>query len=254
MNDGKRLGGSGEVGEPHLSEKRTPGSALNPLHLAEIAFAAQPAALDPAVLDELAQAEAHLHNGVTAANAQGTQALAQSIGAIAREANDLTRVQMRGWRLAAKLTQTEVARRIGARPKQISDFEAGRRALLPDLMRLMRQAMGAVEPMPKIQETTTALQMAQTAVPGEETRAFEVVASGTTMEPAIHHGDRLVVSSDVELEAGRIVVAMHGDVRIVKRLVNREGVLVLRSDNVDEEVKLSDVSVQGVIVELRRTV
>lgn len=99
---------------------------------------------------------------------------------------------------------------------------------------------------------SSVLRLAQTAVAGEETTAFEVVAAGISMEPSIRHGDKLFVSQDVSLEPGRIVVAIHGELWIVKRLVMRDGELVLRSDNADEEVSLADVQVQGVVVELRR--
>lgn len=56
------------------------------------------------------------------------------------------------------------------------------------------------------------------------------------------------------LAAGRIVVAVHDDVWIVKRLAMRDGKLVLRSDNADEEVGIEDVEVKGVVVELRRMI
>ena len=74
------------------------------------------------------------------------------------------------------------------------------------------------------------------------------------MEPSIHHGDQLFVSHEVTLAAGRIVVAVHDDVWIVKRLAMRDGKLVLRSDNADEEVGIEDVEVKGVVVELRRMI
>ncbi len=96
------------------------------------------------------------------------------------------------------------------------------------------------------------MRQARTALAGEETAAFEVVASGISMEPSIRHGDRLLVSKDVDLEPGRVVVATHAGVWIVKRLALREERLVLRSDNAEEEVGLSDVEIQGVVVELHR--
>jgi SOS-response transcriptional repressor LexA len=209
--------------------------------------------LDPNLVGELVQAEAHLRNSAVAARAQATFPLAQSIDAVRREAQDLTRIQMRSLRIAASVTQAELARRVGVPRQVVSGFEAGKRTVLPDVVRAMVEAVGPVE-QPALRRVSTALRMAQTALAGEETRAFEVVASGISMEPAIHHGDRLLVSGDVKLEPGRIVVAMHGDACIVKRLVARRGVLVLRSDNVDEEVELSEVTIQGVVVELRRTV
>lgn len=103
-------------------------------------------------------------------------------------------------------------------------------------------------------EASSVLRRAVTAVAGEETERFEVVASGISMEPTIRHGDTLFVSKSVELAPGRVVVAEHGDLWIVKRLANRDGKLVLRSDNVDEEVALADVTVQGVVVQLLRTI
>lgn len=209
--------------------------------------------LDPNLVGELAQAEAHLRNSAAAARVQATLPLAQSIDAVRREAQDLMRIQMRKLRIAASVTQAELARRLGVPRKVVSDFETGKRTMLPDHLRAMAEAVGPVE-QPVLGRVSTALRMAQTALAGEETRAFEVVASGISMEPAIHHGDRLMVSGDVTLEPGRIVVAMHGDACIVKRLVARRGTLVLRSDNVDEEVELSEVAIQGVVVELRRTV
>lgn len=96
------------------------------------------------------------------------------------------------------------------------------------------------------------LRRARTAVAGEETEAFEVIASGISMEPSIQHGDTLLVSRHVVPAAGRIVVATHDGIWIVKRLALRNGELVLRSDNVDEEVPLSQVDVQGVVVQLHR--
>lgn len=104
-------------------------------------------------------------------------------------------------------------------------------------------------------DASSILRRARTALAGEDHEAFmEVVASGISMEPAIRHGDTLFVSKDVELAAGRVVVAIHGDVWIVKRLVSREGKLLLRSDNVDEEVPLEDVKIQGVVVQLQRVI
>lgn len=101
-------------------------------------------------------------------------------------------------------------------------------------------------------DTASVVFNAQTAVAGEDVGAFEVVASGISMEPTIRHGDTLLVSSDVSASPGRIVVAVHAGIWIVKRVTDRDGTLVLRSDNVDEEVLLADVEVRGVVVELRR--
>ena len=103
-------------------------------------------------------------------------------------------------------------------------------------------------------ERTAVIRQAQTAVAGETTDVFEVIASGVSMEPTIHHGDTLLVSHDIELAAGRIVVAIHNDLWIIKRLVQLEDTLILRSDNANEEVALDAVEVQGTVVELRRTV
>ncbi len=102
--------------------------------------------------------------------------------------------------------------------------------------------------------TQSVLRRARTAVAGEETEAFEVIASGISMEPSIQHGDTLLVSRHVTPSAGRVIVAIHGGVWIVKRLALRDGELVLRSDNVDEEVPLSQVEVQGVVVQLHRNI
>jgi DNA-binding SARP family transcriptional activator len=101
---------------------------------------------------------------------------------------------------------------------------------------------------------SSVIRQVQTAAAGEGTTAFEVVATGISMEPSIRHGDKLLVSLDIAPQAGRVVVATHRDVWIVKRLVLRDGALVLRSDNVDEEVALADVEIKGVVVEIRRTI
>lgn len=50
------------------------------------------------------------------------------------------------------------------------------------------------------------------------------------------------------------MVAVHAGAWIVKRLTERDGRFVLRSDNADEEVELSDVEMQGIVVELRRAI
>lgn len=108
-------------------------------------------------------------------------------------------------------------------------------------------------PMPRAQSRSSVIREVQTAVAGEDTRAFEVAALGISMEPSIRHGDKLMVSEDVALQAGRIVVAVHNASWIVKRLAMRDGEFVLRSDNADEEVAIRDVEIKGVVVELRRT-
>lgn len=139
----------------------------------------------------------------------------------------------------------------------------GARVTFDRYKELLRSEMGA-EPSPVLEALITnslpassrgfSIRQVKTALAGEATRDFEVVASGISMEPSIRHGDKLFVSPDVDLEAGRIVIATHRGAWIVKRLALRDGKLVLRSDNVDEEVPLSDVEVKGVVVELRRTV
>lgn len=181
-------------------------------------------------------------------------ALAESIASVGLQANDLMRMQMRGLRLAANVTQAELARRVGSRPGVISEFETGKRVVLPEFVLRVSAALGLAAPTLAFPSTSSVVQQARTAVAGEATRAFEVVASGISMEPSIRHGDRLLVSHDVALAAGRIVVAIHSAAWIVKRLASRSGRLVLRSDNADEEVELAEVEVQGVVVELRRTV
>ena len=98
------------------------------------------------------------------------------------------------------------------------------------------------------------LRCALTTAAGETSETFEVVASEISMEPTIHHGDTLFVSKDVELVAGRVVVAIRNDQWIVKRLASRDGALVLRSDDVEADVALEDVTVQGVVVQLQRTI
>jgi len=102
------------------------------------------------------------------------------------------------------------------------------------------------------QSTGSVLRRARTAVAGEDTEAFEVIASGISMEPSIQHGDALLVSPQITLAAGRVVVAIHDGVWIVKRLALDKGELVLRSDNVEEDVPLSQVEVRGVVVQLQR--
>ena len=104
-------------------------------------------------------------------------------------------------------------------------------------------------------ELASVIRQAQTAMAGEDTSPFEVIAAGISMEPTIRHGDRLKISNKATLAPGRIVVAIHAGVWIVKRLVQgADGQLILRSDNVDDEVSLDDVEVQGVVVELHRVI
>lgn len=101
---------------------------------------------------------------------------------------------------------------------------------------------------------SSVLHKAHTAVAGEETEALEVVASGLSMEPTIRQGDTLLYSKNIAPNPGRIVVAIHDGAWIVKRVALRDGELVLRSDNADEEVNLDRVTVRGVVVELHRSI
>ena len=208
----------------------------------------------PGLLAELAEASAHLEKGALAARTLDALALAESIDSVELQTNDLMRRQMRGLRRAAGITQAELARRVGDRPGTISEFETGKRAIDPAFVLRVSTALGAATSVPAFQSGPSVMRLARTALAGEATEAFEVVASGISMEPSIRHGDRLLVSHDVELAAGRIVVATHNDAWIVKRLAMRGGELVLRSDNADEEVKLAAVEVQGVVVSLTRTI
>ena len=208
----------------------------------------------PALLASLAEASTHLEKSALAARTLDALALAESIDSVGLQANDLMRRQLRGLRLAAGVTQAELARRVGSRPGIISAFETGKRPMPPAFVGLVSAALGGGELSHIPSDTSFAMRQARRAVAGEETRAFEVVASGISMEPSIRHGDRLLVSHEVALEAGRIVVATHDEVWIVKRLAMRDGALVLRSDNADEELALAAVDIQGVVVELSRTV
>lgn len=208
----------------------------------------------PGVIAELALAGTHLGSGAVAARALNALALAQAIDAVGLQANDLMRMQLRGLRRAARLTQAELARRIGCRPALISEFETGRRPIAPEFVLPLVQALGGADNAGVAREWPLIIRQVRTAVAGEETSAFEVVASGISMEPTIRHGDKLLVSRDIKLAAGRIIVAIHEGVWIVKRLALRDGALVLRSDNANEEVALAAVDVQGTVVELRRMV
>jgi SOS-response transcriptional repressor LexA len=150
---------------------------------------------------------------------------------------------------------TRVYHAEGDRPAARAGFEQGRAALrAPSGVETTPWLQASVASSPSRHWVSSVVRQLQTAAAGEDTRALEVVASGISMEPSIRHGDKLLVSHDVELEAGRVVIARHRDVWIVKRLMLRDGVLVLRSDNADEEVELGDVEIKGVVVEIRRTI
>lgn len=163
--------------------------------------------------------------------------------------------------VAEPLRESAYAVMIGI--QQAQGDPAGARITFDRYRQLVRSELN-IEPSPALEALITspirltphdsAIREVQTALAGEATRDFEVVASGISMEPSIRHGDKLFVSPDVDLDAGRIVIATHRGAWIVKRLALRDGKLVLRSDNVDEEVPLADVEVKGVVVELRRTV
>ena len=208
----------------------------------------------PGLLAELAEASAHLEQSALAARTLEAHALAESIDSVELQANDLMRRQMRELRITAGITQAELARRVGDRPGTISEFETGKRAIDPAFVLRVSTALDAPAPVTAFESGSSAMRLARTAVAGEETRGFEVVASGISMEPSIRHGDRLLVSRDVTLEAGRVVVAIHAGAWIVKRLAMRAGELILRSDNADEELDLAAVQIQGVVVELNRTI
>lgn len=146
----------------------------------------------------------------------------------------------------------------GDRPAALKVFANYRASIehelhIPPSDALERLVMGAPATSTRSGDEASARRSPQTVVAGEDPHTFTVVAAGISMEPTIRHGDTLFVSEDVELAAGRIVVAMHGDVLIVKRLVRGGETLVLRSDNAHEEVQLDDVEVQGVVVQLLRS-
>jgi SOS-response transcriptional repressor LexA len=206
----------------------------------------------PSLLAELAEAGTHLDSSAAEARALSALALAESIAAVGLQANDLARLQIRRLRIAANLTQSELARRVSSRRKLISDLETGK----PVPREFVRQVSSALEMLGQAHVPpgmSTVILQARTAVAGEDAHEFEVVASGVSMEPSIRHGDRLLVSHDIELAAGRVVVAIHNGAWIVKRLAKRNEEIVLRSDNADEEVGISEVQIQGVVVELNRT-
>ena len=205
------------------------------------------------LLAELAEASVHLEHGASAATWLHDPDLAASISSVRLQSHDLMRRRMREARLAAGLTQTELARRSGVPRRAVSDFESGR-AVVQNLVATLAPALGL--PDAAVQDAggeSSVVRRVRTAAAGEHMTEFEVVATGVSMEPTVRHGDLLLVSPDVELSAGRIVVAKHNDLWVVKRLADRDGAMVLRSDNADEELALSAVEVQGTVVELRRT-
>lgn len=187
------------------------------------------------------------------------EALAQKLSAAGRWGDAAEAAQ----HVIAAEPLRESAYAVMIRIQQAQGDPAGARVTF-DLYRQLVRSELSIEPSPALEALIASpipvtphgsvIREVQTALAGEATRDFEVVASGISMEPSIRHGDKLFVSPDVDLEAGRIVIATHGGAWIVKRLALRDGKLVLRSDNVDEEVPLADVEVKGVVVELRRTV
>lgn len=104
------------------------------------------------------------------------------------------RRQMRGLRLAAGVSQSELAKRIGSRASTISDFETGKRPIVPAFVRQVSAALGGGDPSIILARASSVMVQARTAVAGEETRGFEIFATGISMEPTIRHGDRLLVS------------------------------------------------------------
>ncbi len=110
---------------------------------------------------------------------------------------------------------------------------------------------------PELEPTIATSSIVRKAHPvraGEQTAEFEVVATGLSMEPTIRHGDTLVYSKDIDASPGRIAVAIHDGSWIVKRIALRDGQLMLRSDNADEELTFDEVQLVGVVVELRRMI
>lgn len=203
------------------------------------------------LLTELAEASAHLANGVSDASELHDPDLASSISAVRMQSNDLMRKRLKELRLAAGLTQSDLAERAGVPRRAVSDFESGR-AVMDNLVSTLAPVLGV--PAPSVPRAPASVVFrARTAAAGEDAVEFEVVASGISMEPTVRHGDLLLVSPSVALAAGRIVVAKHGETWLVKRLAERDGGLVLRSDNADEELDLDAVDIQGTVVELRRT-
>ncbi|MDA0366003.1 MAG: helix-turn-helix domain-containing protein [Chloroflexi bacterium] len=203
------------------------------------------------LLTELAEASAHLANGTTDANALHDPNLASSIDSVRLQSNDLMRTRMRELRIAAGLTQAELATRADVPRQAVSDFETGR-AIVSDLVSTLAPFLGVAQSASEARPPSAVFR-ARTAAAGEDPVEFEVVASGTSMEPTVRHGDLLLVSPRVALDAGRIVVAKHGATWLVKRLAQKDDVLVLRSDNANEELALAEVDIQSTVVELRRT-
>ncbi|MEX2230288.1 MAG: LexA family transcriptional regulator [Dehalococcoidia bacterium] len=205
------------------------------------------------LLTSLAQASTSLGHGETDASRLHDPDLASSISAVRLQSHDLMRRRMKELRRAAGLTQAQLAERAGVPRRAISDFESGR-AIVADLVSTIAPVLGLPDSIqPALAQESSVVRRARTAVAGEQTVEFEVVASGISMEPSVRHGDVLLVSPDVALLAGRVVVAKHGETWIVKRLAERDGALVLRSDNAEEEVTLTEVEIQGTVVELRRS-
>lgn len=162
------------------------------------------------LLNELAEAAAHLANSSTDANALHDPSLASSIDSVRLQSNDLMRKRLRELRLASGLTQAELAARAGVPRHAVSDFETGR-AVVSELVSAIAPILGVAEPGgPRVGQSSVVVR-ARTAVAGEDTVEFQVVASGISMEPTVRHGDLLLVSPNVALESGRIVVAKHGE-------------------------------------------
>lgn len=204
------------------------------------------------LLTELAEASAHLAHGAADADELHDSDLSASITSVRLQSHDLMRRRMRQLRLSAGLTQKALAERAGVPGRAVADFEAGR-AVVSDLVHRLGPALGVRTHVASRPEGAASVVLrAQTAVAGEVPVQFEVVASGISMEPTVRHGDLLLVTPGVALLAGRIVVAMHGPTWVVKRLAEKAGNLVLRSDNADEELALDQVVIQGTVVELRR--
>src|SRR3972149_693823 len=101
-----------------------------------------PSELHPSLLAELAQAGTHLGHGALAARSLNALALAESIASVELQTNDLMRRQLRGLRLAASLSQAELARLVGSRPGTISEFETGKRAIVPEFVLRVSAALG----------------------------------------------------------------------------------------------------------------
>lgn len=91
--------------------------------------------------------------------------------------------------MAAGLTQTELAGRTGIPQKTISNYETGARRGRAGMVRRIADALevsavsAAENDEGRSPETSSVVRKARTAVAGEATRAFEVVATGLSMEP-----------------------------------------------------------------------